>query len=361
MRAPIFPQGYRQARAQFRALAATAGARLAVRELPGQTGAAGEALAIDTVELGHGEGGRALVVISGAHGIEGFAGSVVQARWLARWLAAANAGRAVSGRTLVLVHALNPWGFSHATRCDEGNVDLNRNFLAPGAEPPANPGYGAIHDLLRTPAWSAAEAGRLAEALENYARAHGAQALTDAMLGGQYDFSDGLNYGGRGLAWANRQALAICAELARRHEALTIIDLHTGVAPFGEAALLTFAGGPPEAAPHPLLPPGDARFHAGAAGLASMTGITVSGIARTLAPLPVLGAVLEFGTVARTEIRAALREDLWLRLSPPADPARAAAAHAAIRRAFYPDDPAWRASLLGLADALFDHMLAAPA
>jgi hypothetical protein len=34
---------------------------------------------------------------------------------------------------VVALHALNPWGFSHLSRTDEANIDLNRNFDDYGA------------------------------------------------------------------------------------------------------------------------------------------------------------------------------------------------------------------------------------
>jgi hypothetical protein len=39
-----------------------------------------------------------------------------------------------SGVAIVLVHALNPFGFSKIRRFDDKNIDLNRNFLLRGEE-----------------------------------------------------------------------------------------------------------------------------------------------------------------------------------------------------------------------------------
>jgi hypothetical protein len=339
-----FPRSYAEARQRFRRAAAAAGAALDALPLAGR-GREGEALAIDIARLG--SGGPALLILSGLHGVEGFAGSVVQARWLAR-------ARDAAGMTLVFVHAVNPWGFSWGSRCDARNVDLNRNLLEDFAPPPANPGYAAIHPILAAPAWGEAALARQEAALADYAARHGAQALTDAMIGGQYDIADGLNYGGDALAWPVRMLCDLASDLARRHLALLLLDLHTGIARHGEAAVLPFAGATAPAARHLLTAGGDARFSLGAPGLASMTGVLAAGLPRRVAPVPMLSAVVEFGTVDRAVIRRALRLDLALRVAPPADPALAEAARAQVVEAFWPSDPAWRAGLLSLADALIE-------
>ncbi len=68
----------------------------------------------------------ALVVSSGVHGVEGFFGSAVQLAFLEKlppdW-------RPPEGAAVVLIHALNPFGFAWQRRFNEENVDLNRNFL----------------------------------------------------------------------------------------------------------------------------------------------------------------------------------------------------------------------------------------
>lgn len=324
---------YAEARAAFLAAARAAGARLESIAAPaGLRGAEGEALAIDIAHLGPAHGGTALITISGLHGVEGFCGSAVQRRWLE------------NGRPAIHIHAANPWGFSHRSRCDEANVDLNRNLIEDFSAPPRNAAYRLIHPILAAPAFTDAAFAAQDAALEDFAAAHGAQALTDAMIGGQYEIAEGLNYGGAAPAWPLRAIAALVDHAARAHERLLLIDLHTGIAPRGDVAVLPFAG---DCAPLCA----DPRFALGAPGLAAMTGVLVAGLARRL-PCPVTAAVVEFGTTDRAEIRRALRLDLALRLAPPEDAALAAALRARVVEAFWPSDPAWQANLPALADAL---------
>lgn len=85
-----------------------------------------EQLCVDVASIGAPESERVVIVSSGLHGVEGFFGSAVQLAWLegltAEWLPPANT-------KVVLVHALNPFGFAWLRRWNENNVDLNRNFL----------------------------------------------------------------------------------------------------------------------------------------------------------------------------------------------------------------------------------------
>ena len=197
----IFPDSYAAARRDFLAAAEAAGAQVRSVTFEGLAGRDGEALAMDVASLGPQSGGPVLLVLSGVHGVEGFAGSVVQRRWLERLR------EAPPGLALIFVHAVNPWGFSWQTRCDAENVDLNRNLVDDFAALPANPAYATIHPILAAPAWTEEAVAAQDAALADFAETHGAQALTDAMIGGQYAIREGLNYGGAALA---APVIALC-------------------------------------------------------------------------------------------------------------------------------------------------------
>ncbi len=346
-----FPDSYAAARRDFLAAAEAAGAQVRSVTFEGLAGRDGEALAMDVASLGPQSGGPVLLVLSGVHGVEGFAGSVVQRRWLERLR------EAPPGLALIFVHAVNPWGFSWQTRCDAENVDLNRNLVDDFAALPANPAYATIHPILAAPAWTEEAVAAQDAALADFAETHGAQALTDGMIGGQYAIREGLNYGGAALAAPVMALCRLVDDLATRHDGFALLDLHTGIAAWGEAAVLPFSAECNAPLARALLGAKDSRFNVGAAGLARMTGILVAGLARRVAPKPAIAAVVEFGTVDRSEIRRALRADLALRFAPPDDTARASMVRQRVMEAFWPSDAAWRAGLLRLGDALADAWL----
>ena len=117
-----FSETYAEARRRFLDLVAERGAQLESVPHPTERGADGEELAIDVATFGDPEAAKTFLVVSGTHGQEGFLGSALQLELL-RDL------EIPDGVNVVALHALNPWGFSHHSRTDENNIDLNRNFL----------------------------------------------------------------------------------------------------------------------------------------------------------------------------------------------------------------------------------------
>ena len=104
----------------------------------------------------------------------------------------------------VLIHALNPFGFSWLRRCNEDNVDLNRNFLDFQQAIPSAHAYEEIHSLLVPATWKG-EARALADLeLKKFIEARGVRALQDAAQPGQYSRPDGLFFGGARPIWSNR-------------------------------------------------------------------------------------------------------------------------------------------------------------
>ena len=123
---------YAEARRRFLAAARRAGADVSSHRHP-EPGLEGEELGVDVALVGPHDAEAVLVVVSGTHGVEGFTGSALQTHWLDEGLHDRPTDVAV-----VLVHALNPYGFSWVRGVNEDNVVLNRNFVDWGEPPPVN-------------------------------------------------------------------------------------------------------------------------------------------------------------------------------------------------------------------------------
>ena len=121
-----YSSDYDSARQRFRVGAAAAGAKLSAHPVSA-TGFDTGALTIDVAELGGEPNGPVVVLSSGLHGVEGFFGSAIQLETLARFR---RGGLELGSTRILLVHALNPYGFATLRRTSQENVDLNRNFLA---------------------------------------------------------------------------------------------------------------------------------------------------------------------------------------------------------------------------------------
>ena len=78
----VFSDSYEAARAQFLRLAEQAGARCEAYPHPNACGADGRPLTLDTAWLGPSDASTVMVMLSGTHGPESYAGSAIQLAWL---------------------------------------------------------------------------------------------------------------------------------------------------------------------------------------------------------------------------------------------------------------------------------------
>ena len=226
--ATYFPESYAEARARF--LAACADAEIAVEQRPNpNAGPEGEALYSDVAWIGPKDADSVLVVLSGTHGIEGFCGSGIQLGLLQSGLIA---GRP-NGLAVLLVHAINPYGFAWQRRVTEENVDLNRNWLDHGTTHPANPGYDALHPLLCPRDWSDAAIAESQAALDAWEATHGTVAFRAAVSGGQYSRADGIFFGGTRDTWAKTNLEEVLDGHLASAKRIGLIDIHTGLGPYG--------------------------------------------------------------------------------------------------------------------------------
>ena len=128
---------YTTARTEFFDAATAAGATIVSHEHPGR-GPEGATLATDVAVLGRPDARHRLLVISGTHGVEGFAGSMCESTWLRDGIALRD------DLAVVVIHAINPYGFAWVRRVNEDNVDLNRNCVDFERGLPPNPGYDEL-------------------------------------------------------------------------------------------------------------------------------------------------------------------------------------------------------------------------
>ena len=117
----FFSTNYQTARSRFVDSARKAGATLSRLTLS-KLGPDKQALSVDIAWLGHPKPKRAIIHVSGVHGVEGFAGSAIQLKLLE------NLPEQPADSAIIFIHALNPYGMAWLRRYNESNVDLNRNF-----------------------------------------------------------------------------------------------------------------------------------------------------------------------------------------------------------------------------------------
>ncbi len=335
-----FPPDYAQAHRRFRQLAASTGeyrsTTLAV------VGPAGEPLSIDSCWIGPEDATQVMVIISGTHGIEGLAGSAIQCDLLARMQK--NEVPLRPDSALLLIHGLNPWGMVWLRRCDAAGIDLNRNFIDFTRPLPQNPGYTALQPML----WLADTASQN-HAFRHYAQEHGQHAFEIAISGGQYEDPAGPFYGGTSPAQARMLIEQYVADYRLASRRLAVIDLHTGLGPFGYGEIIC---------DHQ---PGSSGHHAAQRWYGESVTLPAQG---TSFSVPKQGLMdyywheimgtegcfitLEFGTYSTEQLFHVLIADQQLhRLGTPVwDAPETRTIKAQLLRHFYPESRQWRELVL---------------
>lgn len=333
-----FPPDYRAARANFLSACAAAGVGTTARVHPDALGRDGKTLFLDTAVIGPRDAKSALLLISGTHGVEGYFGSAAQTGMLREGVLAAP-----PGAKIVLLHALNPYGFSFDRRVNEDNADINRNFVD-HSSPPANEDYAALAEWI-APKDLAPAALKAANAkLKAYAKAHGDFALQEAISKGQYAFADGLYYGGATQSWSARMLREVVSEELGALERLIVIDFHTGLGPHGHGEMISedLPGSPAYARAKAMWGARVRSSEAGESVSAPLTGTIDKAFARWLDGIELTFAAIEAGTVSTRETFQALRRDNWLYAVAKGDDPLAEDIRRDIRAAFNPDTDAWK-------------------
>ncbi len=342
---PCFSSDYAEARTKFIAAAEDAGASLEHHVLEGLAGAQGETLATDVALLGAADASALLVLSSGVHGAEGFCGSGCQVALLRdeSLLALAKA----RGVALLLVHAVNPYGFSHLRRTNEQNIDLNRNFID-FAKPTQNPAYAGIHDLVLPAQWPPTPEN--VQAIADYMAAHGKDAFLEALSTGQADFPDGLFFAGTAPSWSNQTLRKILRSHGAGRRRIAWIDVHTGLGRYGHGEKIH--GGSPGAldnlrATRAIWGADVVAAWEGDSTSRQVVGHALSAIATECPQAESVGIALEYGT-RDTDALLSLRAEHWLHRYPDAaSDAQRATIRRTLRDSFYVEEEEWCGMIAG--------------
>ncbi|AET94424.1 hypothetical protein BYI23_D009140 (plasmid) [Burkholderia sp. YI23] len=340
----MFSSTYKEARQRFLDTAAQRKLAVDTRVLEGIAGLEGETLATDVVRIGPADAKRLLVLTSATHGVEGFCGSGAQIALMRDDTLLATMQKL--GVAMLLVHAINPYGFSYLSRTTEGNVDLNRNSVDFSRPLPVNAGYAELHDLLIPAHWPP-DGANLA-AIRAYIETRGEWAYQQAVTTGQYTHAHGMFYGGDEPAWSTRTMRALLAEYGEPCDAIGWIDFHTGLGPSGFGAKICI-GDVTRARRWwgaDVTSPSD-----GTSIAADVAGPLLDTLRQTCPHAANASIAIEYGTVPLTDMLDMLRADVWVRHHPDAPEALKADIRRQIRAAFYIDDDLWRGMIAGQARA----------
>lgn len=229
-----FASDYLEARQKFLDYVGASAVSEVIKYPSPARGPRGEELSTDVAWFGDRAASKVAVMVSATHGVEGYCGSAGQLDWLAE----RGYERLKSDEAMLLIHALNPYGFAWDRRVTQEGCDLNRNFVDFTASLPHNEAYEELADYLVPreldgPILDAAEA-----AIEKFRSTHGEVAFRKARTSGQYRHPTGMFFGGFGPTVARQTLERIVSDHGiESRQRVLIVDYHTGLGPYGYGEL----------------------------------------------------------------------------------------------------------------------------
>ena len=335
-----YPATYSDARANFLSTCLDAGATVRSYRNP-EKGPEGESLYCDVTLIGAANAPGVIVVTSSTHGVEGFAGSGIQVGLLRD----ADAPKPRPGTALLLVHTINPHGMAWLRRENEDNVDLNRNFVDhEGGNYPENDLFEELVDHLVPKVWNDGAYAAHKAAITELNGKYGEVPVRKAMHKGQYRHPDSIHYGGNKATWSNVTLGSICAEYLDGAKRAVMIDLHTGLGPYGYGELMT-PSKPGEAVYDLLFDWYGEQVHSTTAGetlYAGSKGSILAGFRPPLDGLEWAAVGLEYGTREREHIRRCMLANTWLHLHGELDSDLGRQIRRDFKDCYFPDESEWK-------------------
>ena len=335
-----FAATYKEAREKFLSAVKDAAFDHWAAEHPTETGRDGETLAMDIAVKGPSDAKVGLVIVSATHGVEGFCGSGVQVGLIRD----GTLSELAKSMRVIVVHGHNPYGFSWLRRVNEDNVDMNRNYLDHSKPRPENKNYSALHKHIAPTSIDAESMSAANAALREFTANEDELALQAAISFGQYEFPDGLYFGGTKPTWSNVTFRTELQKACKGLSGIGLIDFHTGLGPSGHGEIISEyeADDPREMTLDAWFDGDVALAHDGSSVSSKLIGTLDIALDEMLEGIDVTACVIEFGTRRIEDVFAALRYDNWLHIYGDLNSSQADQIKADIRAAFYPDTDEWK-------------------
>ena len=191
-------------------------------------------LYIDNIYLPASEENTNLIVLTtGVHGMEGYIGSAMLDVFFEDIYPTIDTDKT----GILIVANVNPYGMKYMRRYNENNVDLNRNFIEDWSnfDLSSNKEYPKVDKFLQP-------TGKMGNAfwhevgfylsLAKEAIFTGADTISDALLTGQYEYAEGVYYGGNGDEASTTYLKDVFADcIDGEYENIIHVDIHSGYGP----------------------------------------------------------------------------------------------------------------------------------
>lgn len=277
-----------------------------------------------------------LVHIAGTHGIEGYLGSQVQEELLQ------HSEIIDSKLNLCFVHPLNPYGMSWRRRTNHQNIDLNRNGIEFSKTRPNNRDYREVSGIISADSWWS-RAGAVPHLIKQLVQ-WGPRRLLGAFASGQYDFPEGLFFGGQELSWELSTLLSTLKKHFAEVERIFVLDVHTGLGSYGNEYLIADDCIAVEEV-HSIQAIFKAPLHLSKEAGYPITGSVGTAVAEAFTTAQTQSLVQEFGTFdALSNLIALIQENQLWQLGERNNLER----ENLITKVFFPPDEKWRRDCVDL-------------
>jgi predicted deacylase len=235
--ASFFSRDYHDSRQRF--LSALKAADFTTTSYPiAAKDSAEKTLSIDVGIGGNLASNQALIISSGVHGVEGLFGSAVQLAFLQELLTAGEFRDSHLSRRTIFIHAVNPYGFAWQRRCNEDNIDLNRNFLLPGETYTGSPENYAELDSFVNPSSPPPRFDDFFLKAMIFSLKYGQTLLKNTLPVGQYDYPKGLFFGGKAPSQSQQIFAQNLTQWVGDATEIVHLDFHTGLGKWATYKLL---------------------------------------------------------------------------------------------------------------------------
>lgn len=187
-------------------------------------------LYIDTMYIKPKNEENLILISTGVHGIEAYIGATMLEVFFAEVMPTID----LDSTGVAIVSNVNPYGVKYGRRFNENNVDLNRNFIYDWNEfnLSSNEYYPIVVDFLEP----TNQIGNIAVHDINFfskliyqAIFNGVDTVTNALLTGQYEFENGVYYGGNSDQKSTEYLKQVFDTVAdSNYKNIIYIDIHSG-------------------------------------------------------------------------------------------------------------------------------------
>lgn len=224
----FFSADYAEAKARWFEAAKKVGAEINSIPLGGSS-----KYSIDYAKIGNASSQNVFLHIAGTHGIEGFLGAAIQLAILSYLK------NVPDNLSIIFIHCLNPWGMDNLRRVTEENIDLNRNFHS---EDFSWKGSNAVYKKINNFLNPKRKPSRLEPFLLNtlfQIVINGYANLKQGIAGGQYEFPEGIYFGGQHTSRNIRVLKEILSKELVSAQRVFGLEIHSGLGPSGYDTLFS--------------------------------------------------------------------------------------------------------------------------